>query len=201
MLKPCFLIRFVTTVIATGIQVNHPSGLGSPILLTKVATDFILTSEVLPSDHKLLINHRSEGLGILSADACTQIIAAYIHQQGLKHPVYTKHFALDEKLAAIVSTNFGTMAYISATEGKGGPYEAKILEWKNQPTIHVHFTKIVTIVQQLFRHQSKLRFTTPAILEAVGSISQYLKGKRQEVMKRIEKHNGGKFATEDDDHL
>jgi hypothetical protein len=201
MLKPCFLARFVTTVATTGMNINpnnSSQGLGCPILLTKAATDFILTAGVLPDSHKLLINHPSEGLGILSADACTQIISAYIHQKGLKHPVYTKHFAVDEKLAVIVDDNFGTRAYICANEHRSGPYDPKILEWKNQPTIHLHYTKIIVIVQQHFKHTAKVRFITPVILESIKTISQYLTGRRQEVMKQIEKRNGREFIVDDD---
>jgi hypothetical protein len=199
-LKPCFLIRFVTTVATTGIQINpnnNSAGLGSPILLTKIATDFILTAGVLPDNHKLLINHPAEGLGILSADACTQIISAYIHQKGLKHPVYTKHFAVDEKLAVIVDDNFGTRAYICANEHRSGPYDPKILEWKNQPTIHLHYTKIVAIGQRHFRHAAGVRFVTPVILESIKTLSQYFTAKRQEVVKQIKKRNGRKSAVDE----
>ncbi|MBA3756433.1 MAG: hypothetical protein H0X02_09500 [Nitrosomonas sp.] len=195
MLKPCFLGDFVYSVASdsTTEMLKNSTGFDTPMLLTKAATDFILASGVLDG-HQLLINHPSECFGILSATGCMKLIGAYINRNGFKHPVYTRHFAIDDKLATVIGDYRGTAAWTRALEGKGGPDEPKILDWNNQPTMHLDFQHVIHFVEKDFRHKSKLRFITPAILESIADIVSHFDKLRAPAIRELERRNGRKFS-------
>ncbi len=171
MLKPVFAQAYIMQIAQESVlteeqklQRQDPkiSGLLTPVLLTRIGTDFLLKNKLLSEDH-LPLNHPSERLGIISAASCCSLLVEYIDQNQLTSREQKGYFVLRDTLMALVEA-YNTLEVLNVTYYDCGG--------RSRP--HVKFHDLIKIVQKVFVNQSQLRFISPGITAKLGYAHEHI---------------------------
>ena len=173
MLRPTFAQLYMAQIGREAIELSASAirhELGSPSLITKLATDFILENGLLTAD-QVVINHPSEGLSIIVPVMCTSLLLEYIDRNKLFDVNQKSWFQVDDKLMALM----------------GGNYPEKTLKIIDGVK-HLEIYAIPHIINKYFV-AGRPRFMTAEIQTSLDKLAQYADVLRDKRMANRE-HSG-----------